>query len=239
MTERAQNADFRRKPQIFADSPLLLEIQAFGGRRKPQKTADFRRKPQIFAEPAGNRRLGSVTLGASPLARPYCRSAKKVSKGFLRLFGSLFETFLGLSGPWGWKAPWRLCQDSLVSGPETPSPGRQIPNPRRSQGQKPRSGPRSLKKLCPQSPRAKFLRNFSKRSAKNAAKFWRNVSQIFVLQFPGRMATKNFTKNPRHFPRCTKLSFFTAATLGASGPKKKQEFQRTSKVATGKGPRQS
>ena len=50
MTERAQNADFRTKPQIFADSPLLLEIPAFGGRRKPQKTADFRRKPQIFAD---------------------------------------------------------------------------------------------------------------------------------------------------------------------------------------------
>ena len=67
MTDSAQNADVRRKPQIFADSPLLLEIQAFGGRRKPQKTADIRRKPKIFA---GNRRLGSVTLGASPLARP-------------------------------------------------------------------------------------------------------------------------------------------------------------------------
>ena len=72
--------------------------------------------------------------------------------------------------------------------------------------------------LCPQSPRAKFLRNFSRRSAKNAAKFWRNFSQIFVLQFPGKMAAKNFTKNPRHFPWCTKLSFFTAATLGALGP---------------------
>ena len=58
----------RRQPQIFADSPLLLETRAFGGRRKPQKTTDFRRKPKIFAE---NRRLGSVTLGASPLARPY------------------------------------------------------------------------------------------------------------------------------------------------------------------------
>ena len=33
------------------------------------------------------------------------------------------------------------------------------------------------------------------------------------------MAAKDFTKNPRHFPRCTKLSSFTAATLGASGPK--------------------
>ena len=55
--ERAQNADFRRKPQIFEDSPLLLEIQAFGGRRKPQenrrfsqKTEDFRRKPQETAD---------------------------------------------------------------------------------------------------------------------------------------------------------------------------------------------
>ena len=50
MTERAQNADFRRKPQIFADSPLLLENQAFSGRRKPQKTADFRRKLQVTAD---------------------------------------------------------------------------------------------------------------------------------------------------------------------------------------------
>ena len=71
VTESAQNADFRRKPQIFADSPLLLEIEAFGGRRKPQKTADFRRTPKIVAETAGNRRLGSVTLGPSPLALPY------------------------------------------------------------------------------------------------------------------------------------------------------------------------
>ena len=62
MTERAQNSDFRRKPEIFADSPLRLEIQAFGGVRKPQKTADVRRKPQIFAQKtAGTRRLGSVT----------------------------------------------------------------------------------------------------------------------------------------------------------------------------------
>ena len=59
MTERAQNADFRRKLPIFADSPLLLEIQAFGGRRKPPKTADFRRKPQIFAE---NRRKPQIGL---------------------------------------------------------------------------------------------------------------------------------------------------------------------------------
>ena len=59
MTERAQNADFRREPQIFADSPLLLEIEAFGGRRFSQKTADFRRKPKIFAE---NRRKAQIGL---------------------------------------------------------------------------------------------------------------------------------------------------------------------------------
>ena len=39
MTERTHNADFRRKPLIFADSPFLLEIQAFGGHKKLQKTA--------------------------------------------------------------------------------------------------------------------------------------------------------------------------------------------------------
>ena len=59
MTEKAQNANFRRKPQIFLDSPLPLEIQAFGGCRKPQKTADFRRKPQVFAE---NRRKPQIGL---------------------------------------------------------------------------------------------------------------------------------------------------------------------------------
>ena len=68
MTERAQNADFRRKPQIFAENlPLLLEIPACGGRRKPQKTAVFRRKPKIFAEnrmkpQVGLRHLRSVTF---------------------------------------------------------------------------------------------------------------------------------------------------------------------------------
>ena len=71
--------------------------------------------------------------------------------------------------------------------------------------------------LCPQSPRAKFLRNFSKTSPKNAAKFWRNVSQIFVLQFPGKMAAKNFTKNPRHFPQRTKLSSFYCCNSGGLG----------------------
>ena len=73
MTENAQNADFRRKPQIFADSPLLLEIPPFGGRRKPQKNADFRRKPKLFAENRrkpliGLRHLRCVTFSLAPMS---------------------------------------------------------------------------------------------------------------------------------------------------------------------------
>ena len=63
VTESAQNADFRRKPQIFAGSPLLLGIQAFGGCRQPQIFADNR---SLSQETAGNRSLGSVTLSPSP-----------------------------------------------------------------------------------------------------------------------------------------------------------------------------
>ena len=70
VTENAQNADFRRELQIFADSRLLLEIETFGGRRKPQKTADFRRKPKIVAENRrkpliGHRHLRCVTFSSA------------------------------------------------------------------------------------------------------------------------------------------------------------------------------
>ena len=71
VTGRAQNADFRRKPQILADSPLLLEIQAFGGCRKPQKTADRaanHRKLQI-----GLRHLRSVTFSSAPITTSIAR----------------------------------------------------------------------------------------------------------------------------------------------------------------------
>ena len=49
VTDQARNADFCRELPSFADSALLLGIQACGGRRKPQilqKTEDFRRKRQ-------------------------------------------------------------------------------------------------------------------------------------------------------------------------------------------------
>ena len=62
-----KTADFLRKPQIFSDSPFLLEIPELGG-------AGNRRQPQIFAEnrrlsqkTAGNRRLGSITFSSAPV----------------------------------------------------------------------------------------------------------------------------------------------------------------------------
>ena len=70
VTERVQNADFHRKPQIFADSPLLLETQdleSAGNRREPQSFAEDQR---LSKKTTGSCRLGSVTLGPSPLARP-------------------------------------------------------------------------------------------------------------------------------------------------------------------------
>ena len=57
VTESTENADFRTKPQIFADSTLLLEIPALEraqetaeNRRFSQKTEDFRRIPQETAD---------------------------------------------------------------------------------------------------------------------------------------------------------------------------------------------
>ena len=73
---------------------------------------------------------------------------------------------------------------------------------------------RELESVVPAIPRAKFLRNFSKRSAKDAAKFWRNISQIFVLQFPGKMAAKNFTKNLHQ------IKFFHCCNSGGLGAQK-------------------
>ena len=65
------------KTQIFAENRRFSQIRPFSSKFKHLEGAGNRRKPQIFAEnrrfsqkTAGNRRLGSVTLGASPLARP-------------------------------------------------------------------------------------------------------------------------------------------------------------------------
>ena len=48
-------------------------------------------------------------------------------------------------------------------------------------------------------PESEIQRNFSLTQAKNAAKLWRRISLIFALEFPGKVAATNFTKNPPHF----------------------------------------
>ena len=66
-----ERALYFRKPQIFADSPFSWKFQHLegaGNRRKPQIFAENRRFSQDF------RRLDSVTLGPSPLARPSLES---------------------------------------------------------------------------------------------------------------------------------------------------------------------
>ena len=64
VTDRPQNADFRRKPQIFAYSPLVLGNssiwRAQENHRKPKIFAEKRRKPQV-----GVRHLGSVTFSSA------------------------------------------------------------------------------------------------------------------------------------------------------------------------------
>ena len=103
VTEKAQNADFGRQLQIFADSPLLPEIQAYGACRKPQKTADSHRKPQIFAEnrrklQIGLRHLGSVSFSSALHIHynefPQEISPQRVSNNLPELSGNKFSHFL-------------------------------------------------------------------------------------------------------------------------------------------------
>ena len=62
---KPKNADFRRKPQIFADSPLLLEIPAFGGRRIFAENRRFSQKTADFLQ-IGLRHLRRVTFSSAP-----------------------------------------------------------------------------------------------------------------------------------------------------------------------------
>ena len=70
------------KTEIFAENRRFSQIHPFSWKFQLLEGAGNRRKLQSFAEnrrfsqkTAGNRRLGSVTLGASPLARPKNRFA--------------------------------------------------------------------------------------------------------------------------------------------------------------------
>ena len=72
VTERAQNADFRRKPQIFADSPLLL------GTWRAQETVENRRKPKIFAENRRKPQIGLRHLRCVTFSLALSESNKKI-----------------------------------------------------------------------------------------------------------------------------------------------------------------
>ena len=58
---------------------------------------------------------------------------------------------------------------------------------------------------------------------KNAAKFWRNFPLLFVLQFPGKLAIRNFTQIPPHITtsNSTRLNqnSFTTIPWELVGPK--------------------
>ena len=60
----------RKKVWCTCSRQKLVHMSHAGNRRKPQISAENRRFSQKTAD---FRRLGSVTLGPSPLARPYCR----------------------------------------------------------------------------------------------------------------------------------------------------------------------
>ena len=77
--------------------------------------------------------------------------------------------------------------------------------------------PRSLSWLCRKAPRAKFWWNFSPTWAKNAAKKWRNVSPIFVLQFPGKVGAINFTRNWRQIRLAVKYKILSPRDSGSLG----------------------
>ena len=80
----------------------------------------------------------------------------------------------------------------------------------------------SLGLLCPQSPRAKFLRIFCKRPAKNAAKFWRDFSRRFSsFDFQGKRSQKVFLRkilDIKFFPTApNKVFFFHCCSSGGWG----------------------
>ena len=52
---------------------------------------------------------------------------------------------------------------------------------------------------------------------RGVAKFWQTSLQIFVLEFPGKVAARNFAKNLRHCPRGTKQNSSRRDSGGGGG----------------------
>ena len=103
----------------------------------------------------------------------------------------------------------------------------------RKQAQKHQNGPKNGPKCCARNPPERSSCEIFRRDRRKMRRnFGRNFSQIFVLQFPGKMADKNFRKNPRHFPRCTKLSFSLLQLWGPRGPTKCHRMHEDSQKCT-------
>ena len=58
--------------------------------------------------------------------------------------------------------------------------------------------------LVPAMPQSEVLAKFLRGIGDKCGEILAELPQILVLQFPGKMAAKKFTKNPRHFPLCAK-----------------------------------
>ena len=70
----------------------------------------------------------------------------------------------------------------------------------------------------PAIPQSEVLAKFFEEIGEKCGEFWRNVSQIFVLQFPGKMAAKYFTKILDIFHGAPNSVFFTVQIWGPRGP---------------------
>ena len=89
--------------------------------------------------------------------------------------------------------------------------------------------------LCQEAPSAKFWRIFSPTRVKNVAKIWRKISPMFVLQFPGEVAARNFTKNWRQIrlvvtPHCKTLGAWGHNLQESRGPPGRASQKKVSKA---------
>ena len=95
MTEKAQNADFRRKAHIFADSPFSWKFKRSEGAENRRFS---HRKPQIFAE---EKPQETADWAPSPYKSVTFCSALKILPGSKRSKKSLRESLCGsLRGSW-------------------------------------------------------------------------------------------------------------------------------------------
>ena len=81
----------------------------------------------------------------------------------------------------------------------------------------------------PATPQSKVLAKFFEEIGEKCGEILAKFFADFRPSISREMAAKNFTKNPRHFPQCTKLSFFhccNSGALGAQGAPEKFEKEK-------------